>query len=645
MRVSWLALFVMAGLPQLAVAQQWSVASPDGRTSIVVTRDDDGHLTWRATRGGATVVESSPMGVRRADQAFADGLVFSAASGARTINERYTMPHGKRRDHQVRGRERTLIFANPAGRRLEILLRAHDDGVAFRYRFPERDAAPKTVVEELTGFRVPVNARAWLMPQQAVHRYGPAYEDFYEEVAAGTPAPRPDGWAFPALFRTPSGHWLLAHESALDGTYCGSHLAQQAMGNVYRITFPDPGEGAGVGAVQPTSTLPWTLPWRLVVIGDSAANILESDLVLDLSPPSRLKDASWVRPGRASWSWWSASNSPKHAPQLNAFIDMGAEMTWEYALVDANWNVMETGRIDDVIAHAKDKGVGLLFWYNSGGPHNDVTEAPRDRMHRRETRRAEFAKLREWGIKGVKVDFWHSDKQDRIQQYRDILEDAADFQMLVNFHGSTIPRGWSREFPHLVTMEAVFGAEQYKFREAYAKRAAWHNTVLPFTRNVVGPMDYTPVTFTDHTFPRKTTNGHELALALVFESGIQHFADSVEAYRGLPAAAKAFLKAVPAAWDETRALVADPGRAVVVARRSGPTWYVGGLNGGDESQSAKVGLDFLPAGTWTATIIRDGDGDRTFADETRHVSVRDAIDVVMRGRGGFVIHLIPKPQP
>jgi hypothetical protein len=240
------------------------------------------------------------------------------------------------------------------------------------------------------------------------------------------------------------------------------------------------------------------------------------------------------------------------------------------------------------------------------------------------------------------VDFWQSDKQDRIRQYRDLLADAADVHLLVNFHGSTIPRGWSREFPHLVAMESVFGAEQYKFRAFYAARAAAHNTILPFTRNVVGPMDFTPVTFSDARYPHVTTSAHELALSVVFESGVQHFADSVTAYRALPEAPKTFLKQVPAAWDETRALVAEPGREVVVARRDKDVWYVGGLNGQNAAASARVPLAFLGAGSWTMTLIRDGDADRTFADATSTVTPKDVSEVPMRAMGGFVMRLTRK---
>ena len=631
---------LVIGVTQNQPAQEWTVGSPDGRNVMSVSIADGGRVVWRVTREGSAILDPSPLGVRRHDQSFVDGLKLVSAGEPRDIREQYRTPHGKRRDHTVAGRERTLTFVNARNARLEVVLRAHDDGVAIRYRFPEVDAQPRRVFGEMTGFAVPTGSKGWVQPQQRVHRYGPAYEDFYHEVAAGKVAPQRDGWAFPALFRTPAGKWLLISESAFDGSYPGAHLAADASDGVYRIAFPDPEEGLGVGEIHPSSSLPWTLPWRVVAIADRAAALVESDIINDLSPPSKITDTSWIRPGRSSWSWWSKSDSPKNANDLNTFTDLAAEMTWEYALIDANWDQMTVGNIDQVLAHARAKKVAPLLWYNSGGPHNDVTEAPRDRMHERERRRAEFANLQRRGVKGVKVDFWHSDKPDRIRQYREVLEDAADFQITVNFHGSTIPRGWSREFPNLMSMEAVFGAEQYKFRQPFTTRAAWHNTVLPFTRNVIGPMDYTPVTFTDVRFPRTTTNAHELAQAVVFESGIQHFADSVEAYRGLPETVKQFLRLVPAAWDETRGLSGEPGQSVVIARRDGRTWYVGGLNA-DTATTVDVPLAFLGAGSWNTTLIADGDADREFRISTRRVSSTDTLSIPIRPRGGFVIRATP----
>jgi len=642
MRWIVVATAVLAGSGSAAgqrASQPWSVVSPDGHTVLAVSRHADGALRYRVTRDGQTVLDDSPLGIRRADQAFDTGLTLLTASPVREVADRYTTPYGKKKDHNVMARERSLTFANAAGAKIEIVLRAQNDGVAFRYRFPESGAGMKTVTEELTGFAVPQGSTAWVMPQQEVHKYGPAYEDFYMEVPSGTASERPDGWAFPALFKTASGNWVLITESALDETYCGSHLAQNAPGGVYRIKFPDPKEGLGVGKAEPESTLPWTMPWRVIIVGEQAGRIIESDLVLDLAPPSRIASTNWIKPGRAAWSWWSKSDSPKHAEDLNAFTDMAADMGWEYALVDANWNFMQTGTVEDVIAHAKAKNVGLLFWYNSGGPHNDVTEAPRDRMFTREARRAEFEKLKAWGVKGVKVDFWHSDKQDRIAQYRDILKDAADFQLMVNYHGSTIPRGWSREFPNLIGMEAVFGAEQYKFRDFYPAKAPWHNTVLPFTRNVAGPMDFTPVTFTDAKYPHKTTNAHELALSIVFETPVQHFADSVESYRGLPDPVKTFLKQVPTAWDETRVLSGEPGRQLVIARRDRGVWYVGGVNGSDGIAEVGFRAGFLNDGVWKNASIEDGATDREFKTGSADARSGDMLRARMRPHGGFVMRL------
>jgi len=637
MRVAALSV-LFALTAQVAYSQEWALASPDSRTAIVLSVEPGGRLAWRVTRDRTPVLDRSPVGIRRHDQTFGQGMTLASAGEIRAIDERYVLPHGKRRGHHVTGRERSITFINERKAKLEVIMRAHDDGVAIRYRFPEEDPLVRRVFEEMTGFAVPAGSTGWMLPHQRVHRYGPAYEAFFEQVAAGAAAPEAAGWSFPALFRTPAGKWALLTEAALDGSYAGSHLAQRAANRVYRIAFPDPEEGLGIGEIHPASALPWTLPWRVVVVADEAAKLTESDLVNDLSAPTRVNEVSWIRPGRASWSWWSKSDSPKHAADLNRFTDLAADMSWEYTLIDANWDRMTSGSIEEVLAHANARTVAPILWYNSGGPHNDVTEAPRDRMHARETRRAEFAKLQKWGVSGVKVDFWHSDKPDRIRHYRELLEDAADFQMLVNFHGSTIPRGWSREYPHLMSMEAVFGAEQYKFREAFTTRAAWLNTVLPFTRNVIGPMDYTPVTFTDVRYPRTTTNAHELAQAVVFESGIQHFADSVESYRSLPEAVQQFLRAVPAAWDETRGISGEPGSFVVIARRDGQTWYVGGLNA-DSPTTAKVALDFAGAGSWDVAVIGDGAVDREFRTFSRVATSADVIEVPMRARGGFVMRI------
>jgi hypothetical protein len=312
-----------------------------------------------------------------------------------------------------------------------------------------------------------------------------------------------------------------------------------------------------------------------------------------------------------SWSWWSDNDSPGDLSKLRAYVDLAHEFGWEYSLVDANWTVHSEEEMRSLVRYAGDRNVRLFLWYNSGGPHNRVTEQPRDRMHEPGVRRAEMAKIAQWGVAGIKVDFFHSDKQAGIALYLDILADAADHRLMVNFHGCTIPRGWTRTWPHLMTMEGVRGAETYIFDGGFPAVAPRHNTVLPFTRNAIGPMDYTPVTFSDNRYPHRTTAGHELALSVVFESGLLHLADSAASYRSVPPAVAHVLARVPAAWDETRCPAGEPGSHVVVARRAGRDWYVAGINGRPEPVTVDLDLTAL-AGEGTSWLTVGDDLTATY---------------------------------
>jgi len=232
--------------------------------------------------------------------------------------------------------------------------------------------------------------------------------------------------------------------------------------------------------------------------------------------------------------------------------------------------------------------------------------------------------------------FFSGDQQKTMNYYISILEDAAKYKLMVNFHGSTMPRGWQRTYPNMMTMEGVYGAEWYNNRPTLTNRAAAHNATLPYTRNVVGPMDYTPVTFTDSQHKHITSHGHELALSVVFESAFQHFADRPTGYRDLPEAPKQFLKTVPVAWDDTKLIDGYPGEKVVIARKKGDLWYIGGLNGTDEAKTLTVTFDFLDNQTAELVLIQDGTDDRSF--ETKTVSVRkgQTLDIPCLPRGGFV---------
>jgi hypothetical protein len=252
------------------------------------------------------------------------------------------------------------------------------------------------------------------------------------------------------------------------------------------------------------------------------------------------------------------------------------------------------------------------------------------------------------GVKGVKIDFFHSDKQWTMRYYLDILKDAAADHLLVDFHGCTIGKGWQRTYPNLMSMEAVRGAEYYKSHATYPPGEPARNTILPFTRNTLMSMDYTPVTFTENRHAHITTYGHELALSIVFESGLQHFADRVSGYstNTISPAARTFLQQVPVTWDDTKYLLGTPGSFVVLARQKGGDWYIGGINGEETGRSVAVSLSFLaPGTTYRMTRIADGASDKTFDEQTGSVASTDSITVPILARGGFVARFTPMLGP
>lgn len=629
----------------------WSVASPDGtlRASLALRSDGESgalkRLFYRVDCGpegaAVNVLPWSPLGIVRSDESLVEGLQFKGASQVTAIDETYTMPHGKRSRCHSQARQRSFLFTSPQGTPLEIVFRASNDGVAFCYRFPGSSKQPLRVLRELTGFQLPPGARAWMTPYSEATKWTPAYEEYYlHDIAAGTESPKAPGWALPALFRV-GQHWMLLAEAGTDGAYCGCRLAKDAPGGLYRIRFPDAAEGWGQGAVEPEGKLPWGTPWRVLVVADSLGPIVESTLITDLNPPSRVKDTSWIKPGRAAWSWWSDHDSPQDYGKMLEFIDLAAEMGWEYFLVDANWDIMRGGNFHQLIDYAKGKGVGILLWYNSGGEHNIVTERPRGYMKASEVRRYEFELLKKWGVKGIKVDFFQSDKQNIMDLYHGILRDAAEFQMMINFHGCTVPRGWERTWPNLMSMEAVRGEECYTFAPEYPEKAPQYNTILPFTRNAVGPMDYTPCALSDDKHPHRTTNAHELALAVLYETGWLHFADRVSAYRALPAPARQLLAEVPTAWDETRYVAGEPGKLAALARRKGADWYLAVIQGDSKAAAVSLPLGFLKDGRFQGTLIADGSEPRTLAFRDVRLEAGAALDVRLLPFGGAVVHLRP----
>jgi alpha-glucosidase len=627
------------------------VASPSGDLELAVATDAEGRITYTVSKNGETVIETSPMGLVATTHDLTTRVEMFSGTG-RTIDESYTMRTGKRSERRVLGNEVTVPVRDANGARAELILRAHEDGVAFRYRLLGEGTSE--VMSESSGFAIPSGARVLTRAYDGGDfAYVPTAGEYQQPpivLPLGEAIDR-SGFAFPTAFELDGESlYLVVSEADLDRDYCGTRLNETPNGNLYEIRFPDEREGKGVGDVLPKSPLPFVTPWRVVLIGD-LATVVQSTLVDDLSAPSVVDDESWIAPGRAAWSWFSQETG---TPELQSeYVAFAGAFGWDYVLIDAKWDQWDNaeGEVRALVAQAEAVGVELWLWYNSGGPHTpSPLETPLNRMIP-PNRRDEMEKISGWGIAGIKVDFFNSDKQDRIDQYIGILEDAADFGLLVNFHGATVPRGWQRTYPHLMTQEAVNGAEVYKFAAVQGAPDATTNLRHVFLRNVVGSMDYTPVVFEAALASVGLPYAHSLALSVIFESGVQHFADRADSntevgYRAVFDAypyVGDFMSTVPVAWDDTRFIRGSIDDHVILARRKGADWYLGGIHALEANVQYDFDLDFLEPGvTYEMAMIQQGADETSFRLTTRTVNAGDPLSVDLPPNGGFVASLVPQ---
>jgi alpha-glucosidase len=619
------------------------IESPDKNIVATVTVSPEGIPFYSVSRNKQVIIEDSRLGITREDMDFSDSLTVRYAGKPEFITEVYTLIAGKRKNCTYKAERRTFRFVNIQNEEMEIVFQLSNDGVAFCYRFTQPSEEMKNIIAENTSFNFPEDSKAWLHPQANAQtgwcHVEPCYEmHYYQDISVGIPAPFEAGWSFPALFRVKES-WILITESGLGPDYCGSRLSQQSPGGEYFITFPQKGEQTAPDALlNPQSALPWQTPWRVIVIG-SLKEIVENTVVTDLARPSVISDASFVVPGRASWSWVLLKDDSIVYDVQKKFIDFAADMGWEYCLIDVNWD-QKIGyeKIRELAEYAVLRDVGIILWYNSSGDWNTTTYTPKNLMFDRERRREEFKRISEMGIKGVKVDFWAGDGQSVIEYYDALLRDAAEFRLMVNCHGATIPRGWERTYPNLVTMEAVKGFEYVTFEQANADSAATHCAMLPFTRNAIGPMDYTPVCFSEiPRIDRRTSNAFELALSVLFQSGIQHYAEKPEGMLRQPGYVKDFLRELPGTWDDIRFIDGYPGRYVIIARKSSGRWFVAGINSMKEPRSFQLDLSGL-AVEGRGTFITDGETDRSFSKKDMQLK-NGMINLTIQPSGGFLMSL------
>lgn len=615
---------------------------PDKNLKVTFGLSADHTPFYLVTYRDSIVLDTSRLGMIREDGNFYNDLSLLSVTDEGITEDHYQLLYGKQKDIAYKANRYVAHLKNKKGALMDIEFQLSDDGFAFRYYFPENktgNGGLKTIKEEKTTYKFPGQSRAWLQPMAKAktgwEQTNPSYEENYlAEVSPDTPSPIGEGWVYPALFRN-GDTWALVSETAPERNFCATRLRYDEHDAAFGVTFPQEEEVYPGGGLLPASELPWYSPWRLVVVGD-LGTITASTLGTDLARPApEDTDTSYIRPGAASWSWALLKDESITYDIQKEFIDYASDMQWPYCLVDVNWDTtIGYDKIAELADYARTKNVKLILWYNSAGSWNTTPYHPRNKLLTAEKRREEFGKLQDMGIAGIKVDFFGGDGQSMIAYYHDIFTDAARYQLLVNCHGTTLPRGWQRTYPHLVTMESVKGFEFITFSQETADLAPEHCAILPFTRNVFDPMDFTPMSLTGiPNINRRTTSAFELALPVLFLSGIQHIAETAQGMSEVPDYVREYLKALPTDWETSRFIDGYPGKYAVFARQKGNHWYVCGINGEHTAKDITIDLSFIKSEV--GYMITDDPEAEGFAKSDLFPSEKN--HVVMQPYGGFVM--------
>jgi alpha-glucosidase len=628
-----------------------SVTSPNGALTMKLAPGN--RLEYTVEFRGNPVFQDSLLGLKLEGQPLLGPGMKAASSKPGQADETYTIPVGKTRTVRDHYNSQQIEMQDAKGRRLQLEMRAYDDGVAFRMIVPDQPGLKHVRLErELTEFNFTKDATTYPL---ILEGFQSSYEDEYQlRQVSGLHK----DWliGLPFLANVPGVAWVGITEADIEN-YAGMYLQKGQERFAVRAQLSPRIDNAAIAVEADT---PVTTPWRVLMIADDPGRLVESNIVLNLNPPSKIADPSWIKAGKTSWDWWSGdyAENVDFKPGMNTatmkhYIDFSSASGFPYMLIDAGWALANRKSPDDYAAvaditkvdpnidmpellrYAKQKNVKLWLWSHWTSVDKYMDQA--------------FPLFEQWGIAGVKIDFMQRDDQQMVAWYRHVVDLAAQHHLMIDFHGAFKPDGLRRTYPNLITREGVMGKEYLKWS---ARTSPIHNTTLPFTRMLAGPLDYTPGAFgnaTRETFiPRNSqpmglgTRAHELALYVVLESPLQMVSDYPEHYAGQHDFE--FIKQVPATWDEVRVISGRPMENITVARRSGNDWYVGSITNW-EARTVHVPLDFLSEGKYTAEIYADAPDAGTKATHTtfttQTVDKSTVLEVKMASGGGNAIWIHP----
>lgn len=640
-----LALLLLAAALPLK-AQDVIVKGPDGNLQVAVTCTEAGKAVYSVSYKGKQMLENSPLGMNTNVGDFAQGLKLTGHEVSK-IDDRYSLERIKTSQVHYRANELNCFFDNARGQKMQVTFRVSDNDVAFRYTLPRQgDTGSVRVMSECTGFAFPDKTTTFLCPQSDAmigwKRSKPSYEEEYKpDTPLGERSHYGHGYTFPCLFRVGEDGWVLVSETGVDSRYCASHLSDATNG-VYTVAFPMPEENNGNGTVEPAFALPGSTPWRTITVGETLKPVVETTVPWDVVTP-RYTTKHDYKPGRSTWSWIVWQDDSMNYDDQVRYIDLAADMGYEYILIDAGWD-QQIGyeRMAQLIKYARSKQVDVFLWYSSSGYWNDIVQSPTNRMDNSIIRKQEMNWLQSQGVKGIKVDFFGGDKQETIRLYEEILSDADDHGLMVIFHGCTLPRGWERMYPNYVGSEAVLASENMIFRQHFCDNEAFNATLHPFIRNTVGCMEFGGVFLNkrlnrgnDGGTTRRTTDIFQLATTVLFQNPIQNFALTPNNLTDAPALCIDFMKQIPTTWDETRFIDGYPGRYVVLARRHGNVWYIAAANATAEPLKLKLSLPMLPAGEAVSVYLDD----KKLQPQCKEQKIKSdgTLQLTLQPQGGAVI--------
>jgi len=647
----WLLAFVVTacGEAQTNIAAPVTVTSPDGKITLMLFAAGTGaaggepaagapsqnNLRYAVDFQGKRLIAESELGLEFQGQpALGPGMRLTG-SQTESADDTYTVPVGKTstvHDHYNGVR---ADFADASGRKLTIEARVFDSGAAFRYVVPEQPSmAHVNITHELTQFTYVKDAVTYPL---ILDGFQTAYEDAYQlRMVSGL---HPD-WliGLPYLANEPGIGWVAITEADIDN-YAGMYVRKEGGNSSYRVRAElSPRVDNPLVAVE--TTAPFDSPWRVLMIGDEPGKLIESNIILNLNPPSQIEDPSWIKAGKSAWDWWSGDAAPSvtfktgmNTATMEHYIDFASASGFPYMLIDAGWAAQAPGTkpeehnavaditkvtpaidMPELLRYAKEKNVKLWLWAHWTSVNKYMDQA--------------FPLFEKWGIAGVKIDFMNRDDQWMVNWYRKVVENAAAHHLMIDFHGAYKPDGLRRTWPNLITRESVMGKEYLKWS---ARTTPAHNATLPFTRMLAGPMDYTPGAFGNSNLKNFVarsyepmglgTRAHELALYVIFESELMMVSDYPEHYAGQPEFD--FIKRVPTTWDEVHVIGGVPMEWISVARRSGKDWYVGSITNWDE-RDIDVPLSFLGDGNYEVEMYADAPD---AAEEATHTTLtKETVD-------------------